>query len=221
MAVRKRPVSNLLGLAVLGLLLEQPMHPYEMAATLRERNKDTSFKVRTGSLYDVVDALVRAGWIAEHSTERAGRRPERTVYAHTDLGRKEFMSWLDELVRTPVKEYPSFLAAVSYLGALGPERAVQALRERIARLDEQIEEARQARTAVLDQHTPRLFVIELEYALTMAEAERDWARRIVAEVDDGTLTWPELTTKEGREVWTDQDETEDKTTHDRTEKQQA
>ncbi|MEU4884287.1 PadR family transcriptional regulator [Streptomyces althioticus] len=220
MAVRKRPVSNLLGLAVLGLLLEQPMHPYEMAATLRERNKDTSFKVRTGSLYDVVEALVRAGWIAEHSTERAGRRPERTVYAHTDLGREEFMSWLDELVRTPVKEYPSFLAAVSYLGALGPERAVQALRERIARLDEQIEEARRARTAVLDQQTPRLFVIELEYALTMAEAERDWARRIVAEIHGGTLAWPELTTKEGREVWTDQDETEDKT-DDRTEKQQV
>ncbi|MFF3411484.1 PadR family transcriptional regulator [Streptomyces sp. NPDC002742] len=208
MTVRKRPVSNLLGLAVLGLLLEQPMHPYEMAATLREREKDASFKVKTGSLYDVVESLVRAGWIAEHSTERAGRRPERTVYAHTELGRKEFMSWLDELVRTPVKEYPSFLAAVSYLGALGPERAVEALGERIARLDEQIDEARQAQADVLGQHTPRLFVIELEYALTMAEAERDWARRIVGEIQNGTLTWPELITREGRQVWTDHDETE-------------
>ncbi|WP_343235467.1 PadR family transcriptional regulator [Streptomyces bauhiniae] len=208
MTVRKRPVSNLLGLAVLGLLLEQPMHPYEMAATLREREKDASFKVKTGSLYDVVESLVRAGWIAEHSTERAGRRPERTVYAHTELGRKEFMSWLDELVRTPVKEYPSFLAAVSYLGALGPERAVQALGERIARLDEQIDEAREAQADVLGQHTPRLFVIELEYALTMAEAERDWARRIVGEIQNGTLTWPELITREGRQVWTDHDETE-------------
>jgi DNA-binding PadR family transcriptional regulator len=206
--VRKRPVSNLLGLAVLGLLLEQPMHPYEMAATLREREKDASFKVKTGSLYDVVESLVRAGWIAEHSTERAGRRPERTVYAHTELGRKEFMSWLDELVRTPVKEYPSFLAAVSYLGALGPERAVEALGERIARLDEQIDEARQAQADVLGQRTPRLFVIELEYALTMAEAERDWARRIVGEIQNGTLTWPELITREGRQVWTDHDETE-------------
>ncbi|NEB93503.1 PadR family transcriptional regulator [Streptomyces bauhiniae] len=206
--MRKRPVSNLLGLAVLGLLLEQPMHPYEMAATLREREKDASFKVKTGSLYDVVESLVRAGWIAEHSTERAGRRPERTVYAHTELGRKEFMSWLDELVRTPVKEYPSFLAAVSYLGALGPERAVQALGERIARLDEQIDEAREAQADVLGQHTPRLFVIELEYALTMAEAERDWARRIVGEIQNGTLTWPELITREGRQVWTDHDETE-------------
>jgi DNA-binding PadR family transcriptional regulator len=184
------------------------MHPYEMAATLREREKDASFKVKTGSLYDVVESLVRAGWIAEHSTERAGRRPERTVYAHTELGRKEFMSWLDELVRTPVKEYPSFLAAVSYLGALGPERAVEALGERIARLDEQIDEARQAQADVLGQRTPRLFVIELEYALTMAEAERDWARRIVGEIQNGTLTWPELITREGRQVWTDHDETE-------------
>jgi DNA-binding PadR family transcriptional regulator len=210
MAARKRPVSNLLGLAVLGLLLEQPMHPYEMATTLRERNKDTSFKIKTGSLYDVVESLVRAGWIAEHSTERAGRRPERTVYAHTELGRKEFMSWLDELVRTPVKEYPSFLAAVSYLGALGPERAVLALRERIARLDEEIDQARQAQAEVLGHQTPRLFVIELEYALTMAEAERNWARRIVGEIQDGTLTWPELTTKDGRQVWTDQEEQEER-----------
>ncbi|GHK04174.1 PadR family transcriptional regulator [Streptomyces sp. NPDC003753] len=208
MTVRRRPVSNLLGLAVLGLLLEQPMHPYEMAATLRERNKDTSFKVKNGSLYDVVESLVRAGWIAEHSVERAGRRPERTVYAHTELGREEFMSWLDELVRTPVKEYPSFLAAVSYLGALGPERAVQALQERIARLDEEIDEARRAQAEALSGQTPRLFVIELEYALTMAEAERDWSRQIVGEIQNGTLTWPELTTKEGRQVWTDQDENE-------------
>ncbi|MEV4331852.1 PadR family transcriptional regulator [Streptomyces sp. NPDC049597] len=210
MAARKRPVSNLLGLAVLGLLLEQPMHPYEMATTLRERDKDSSFKIKTGSLYDVVESLVRAGWIAEHSTERAGRRPERTVYAHTELGRKEFMSWLDELVRTPVKEYPSFLAAVSYLGALGPERAVLALRERIARLDEEIDQARQAQAEVLGQQTPRLFVIELEYALTMAEAERDWARQIVGEIQDGTLTWPELTTRDGRRVWTDQEAQEER-----------
>ncbi|MFI6660221.1 PadR family transcriptional regulator [Streptomyces sp. NPDC050523] len=205
MAARKRPVSNLLGLAVLGLLLEQPMHPYEMATTLRERNKDTSFKVKTGSLYDVVESLDRAGWIEEHSTERSGRRPERKVYAHTELGRTEFMSWLDELVRTPVKEYPSFLAAVSYLGALGPERAVQALAERTARLDEEITEGRRAQAEALGRQTPRLFVIELEYALTIAEAERDWARRIIGDIQDGTLTWPELTTKEGRQVWAERE----------------
>lgn len=208
MPTRKRPVSNLLAIAVLGLLLERPMHPYEMAATLRARNKDTSFKVRTGSLYDVVESLSKAGWIAEHATERAGRRPERKVYAHTELGREEFIGWLDELVRTPAKEYPRFLAAVSYLGALGPERAVRALQERIARLDEEIDRLRSGQEEALSQQTPRLFVIEVEYALTMAESERNWARRIVAEIQDGTLTWPRLTTQNGEQTWTERhDET--------------
>ncbi|WP_328406308.1 PadR family transcriptional regulator (plasmid) [Streptomyces sp. NBC_00390] len=190
MAKRRRPVSNLLGLAVLGLLIEQPMHPYEMAVTLRERNKDASFKIRTGSLYDVVEALHRAGWIAAQTTERAGRRPERTVYTQTELGRQEFVLWLEELVCVPVKEYPSFLAAVSYLGALGPERAAQALEQRIIVLDEQIDQIRQAQAEVLDKQVPRLFVLEADYAAAMAEAERDWCRRIVEEMHDGTLSWP-------------------------------
>ena len=33
----KRKVSNLLALAVLSLLTERPMHPYEMSAVMRQR----------------------------------------------------------------------------------------------------------------------------------------------------------------------------------------
>ena len=36
----KRPFSNPLALAILVLLYERPMHPYEMANTLRERRKE-------------------------------------------------------------------------------------------------------------------------------------------------------------------------------------
>ncbi|GLW74433.1 PadR family transcriptional regulator [Kitasatospora phosalacinea] len=188
---KRRPVSNLLGLAVLGLLTEQPMHPYEMGATLRERKLDGSFKVRTGSLYDVVEALQRVGWIAADTTEREGRRPERTVYSLTELGQLEFAQWLDELVRTPVKEYPSFLAAVSYLGALGQERAVQALQERVSVLDTEIRGIQATLAEAERQHVPRLFIIEADYAAAMATAERDWCLRIVREMGEGTLTWPD------------------------------
>ena len=44
MARRSR---NTLALAVMGLLMEGVKHPYEMAQTLRERNKGTSFKITT------------------------------------------------------------------------------------------------------------------------------------------------------------------------------
>jgi DNA-binding PadR family transcriptional regulator len=206
MPERRRPVANLLGLAVLGLLLERPMHPYEMATTLRDRDKDTSFNVKRASLYDVVEALHRAGWIEAQGTERAGRRPERTVYAQTELGHTEFVAWLDELLRVPVKEFPSFLGAVSYLGALGPERAAAALEDRVTRLDEEIDRLRQTQDKVLGEQVPRLFVIEIDYVITMAEAERDWAERMVRDIRSGALGWPTLETRNGTALWVTPDQ---------------
>src|ERR1700722_19915954 len=140
MHVPRRKITNTLALAVLGLLQERPMHPYEMAATLRARHKDSAFKVTSGALYDTVEALAREGWIEPAETKRDGRRPERTVYAFTALGQDEFLGWIDELIRTPVPEYPKFIAAVSYLGALGPDRAANALTERAGQLKRRIEE---------------------------------------------------------------------------------
>ncbi|GAA3433662.1 PadR family transcriptional regulator [Kutzneria kofuensis] len=184
MARRSR---NTLALAVLGLLMEQPSHPYEMAQTLRRRNKGTSFKVTTGSLYDVVEGLERDGWIRAVETGRDGNRPERTVYEHTELGLAEFQKWIDELIRVPVNEYPKFVAAVSYVGVLGVEGAVDALTERAERLAKSIEETDEYVEAV---HVPRLFMIEVEYAQAIRRAEVEWLRRTAAEMTEGTITWP-------------------------------
>ncbi|MFC6987220.1 PadR family transcriptional regulator [Streptomyces cirratus] len=192
----KRP-ANALALAVLGLLLEQPMHPHAMASTLRGRGMERAFKLTTGSLYDTVRALSRDGWIEADSTEQVGNRPARTVYRHTPAGRDGFTDWLDELIREPSPDYPRFLSAVGYLGALGRVRAAGALRERAAALRERIaQDAESYRAAREDHNAPRLFVIEAEYAAAMAQAELAWVERIADEIERGTLTWPEGTTDE-------------------------
>lgn len=198
----KRKISNTLALAVLGLLQEQPMHPYEMASTLRERHKDSSFKVNSGSLYDTVEALVRHDWIEPVETARDGRRPERTVYATTELGQSEFVRWIDELLRTPVAEYPKFMAAVSYLGALGPDRAAEALAERAGHLAQRIDETNTVLADTVGSGAvPRLFMIEVECALHAWEAELAWTRRTIAEIRDGSLSWPEAERTEQGWTW--------------------
>lgn len=198
----RRKISNTLALAVLGLLQERPMHPYEMAVSLRERHKDSSFKVNSGSLYDTVEALVRHGWIEAVETVRDGRRPERTVYTHTELGHREFLDWLDELVRVPVAEYPRFVAAVSYLGALGPEGAADALTERARHLTRRIEETRALLADTVDSgRAPRLFMIEVEYTLHTWESELAWTRRTIAEIRDGSLFWPQVERTEDGWTW--------------------
>ncbi len=139
---RRRKVANPLALAVLATLRERPMHPYEMATTMRSYGKERSIKLNYGSLYTVVDNLAKHGLIEAIGARREGRRPERTVYQLTDPGRAELEDWMSELVATPVKEYPQFEAALSELAVLPPARVLELLRDRASALEKAIGEER-------------------------------------------------------------------------------
>jgi DNA-binding PadR family transcriptional regulator len=190
----KRKLSNPLALAVLVLLFERPMHPYEMAATLRERRQEESIKLRYGSLYTVIELLQREGFIVPRETLRDGRRPERTVYALTSAGRAEMRDWLRELLSTPVKEYPQFVAGLSLLGALAPEEATALLEERVHRLEQQIRELRATLDVLYrERGLEPLVLVEAEYRVAMLDAERQFVdtlvRRIKAEGWGPVETW--------------------------------
>src|ERR1700716_1801278 len=131
---KKTRLANPLALAVLALLFERPMHPYEMAVTLKDRHKEESIKLRYGSLYTVIDLLLARGFIAAKATSREGKRPERTVYALTAAGLDELRDWLRELLRDPAKEYPPFEAGLCLLPVLPPDEAVSLLRQRALQL---------------------------------------------------------------------------------------
>ncbi len=185
MAARQRAVPNPLALAVLACLRERPMHPYEMAATMRSRGKEHSIKLNYGSLYTVVNNLAARGFIETAGTQREGARPERTVYRLTGAGRAELEDRMSELVATPVKEYPRFEAALSLLPVLGPGEAIARLRDRISALEATLTAERAALQAAAA--LPRLFVIEEEYRLAMLEAELAWVRGLVADLEAGAL----------------------------------
>jgi DNA-binding PadR family transcriptional regulator len=184
----KRKVSNLLGLALLALLVPgRPMHPYEMVRMLRVTGKEQDMKIKWGSLYTVVQNLEKHGFIEATSSNREGRRPERTVYAITDAGRAELRDWMHELVAVPEKEYPRFEAALSVLGVLPPDEVTALLQERLRALRESVAAARAELDRALAGGIPRLFLIEGEYALAMREAEAAWVGSLVQELVDGTL----------------------------------
>jgi DNA-binding PadR family transcriptional regulator len=185
MVGKRRRVSNPLALAVLGTLRQQPMHPYEMAATMRSQGKEKSIKLNYGSLYTVVDNLAKHGLIEALEASREGRRPERTVYRLTEAGQAELEDWLAELLGTPVKEYPQFEAALTLLAIVGPARVLGLLRDRMSALEETLT-AERAELAAFPW-LPRLFVIESEYRLAMGEAELAWVRGIVHELEDGSF----------------------------------
>jgi DNA-binding PadR family transcriptional regulator len=190
---RRRAVSNPLALAVLACLYERPMHPYEIASTLRERGKEHSIKLNYGSLYTVVDNLAKHRLIEAGEAQREGRRPERTVYQITDAGSAELQDWMAELLAEPVKEYPRFEAALSLLPVLSPDEVLTLLRSRIMALEKEIVGARALLSAAGQAGLPRLFLIEGEYHLRMTGAELAWIRDLAAELEAGAF--------EGQDAW--------------------
>src|SRR5688500_6704785 len=102
----QRGLRTPLALSILSLLLDRPMHPYEMRVHLKERGHDQVIKLKGGSLYSTIDRLAAAGLIRAVETSREGRRPERTVYALTETGETEHLRWLRELIAEPVHEFP-------------------------------------------------------------------------------------------------------------------
>jgi len=181
----KRPQrSNPLALAVLALLFERPMHPYEMAATMKERGKHDSIKLRYGSLYTVIAALLRGGAIAVKATERDSGRPERTIYALTPAGETELRQWMRDLLRRPVKEYPQFEAGLSLLPILPPDEAVAMLKQRLVDLDHSIAARKKtARDALLSRQIHPLFMIESDYRLAIDETERRFVAELIARIE--------------------------------------
>jgi len=185
----KRKVGNPLALAVLSYLTMRPMHPYELSRTLRDNGDARSIKFNHGSLYMVVQQLAKAGFIAEQETSREGQRPERTIYAITDAGRREVHDWLSELIGQPDHEYPHFVAALSLVAALPPSEVVPLLRERLDALAVQRAEIQGMIDSSLSQGVPELFLVEEEYRLALLDAEVSFVERFIAQITDPETGW--------------------------------
>jgi DNA-binding PadR family transcriptional regulator len=200
-----RSRANPLALAVLVCLHERPMHPYEVATTLRQRNKIDSVRLNFGSLYGVVESLERRGLIEAEATQRSGRLPVRSVYALTDAGRIEMQDWLTDLISTPVKEYPAFQAALSFLPALEPDDVVALLGERAGKLETELASAAGARELVQKIGLPRLLWIEGQFAVALQQAELDFVRQLIRDIEtgalDGTQWWREIHEGANEPAW--------------------
>jgi len=191
--VSERRIANPLALAVLACLAERPMHPYDVAATLRERHKDEAIKLNYGSLYSIIEALCRHDFIVPKEKIKDGNRPERTVYELTEAGSHELSDWLSELISQPVREYTHFGAGLSLMPVLPPEKVLALLRHRAEMLELEIASARSVQGLIHNRGLARLLWIDREFDAEIRQAELKWLRLLIADIAGGRL--------EGLEEW--------------------
>ena len=182
------PELGMWEIAVLTLLRQGPMHPYQMRRLLKLRYLDEILELRHGSLYHAIGRLERAGRIAVEATEREGKRPERTTYRITEAGEAELLTALRKMIATPRHEASDFMAAMSFLVHLEPDEARQRLQARCGELEQKIGE-REGLLALVWKRVPRIHLVESEYLLAMQRAELEWTRRLAEQIRLGELNW--------------------------------
>ncbi len=179
-----------LAVAVLGLLTEHPMHPYEMFQLLVTRGDIQRVKVRPGTLYHTVDRLQKQGLVRAIGTDRAGNRPERTTYELTDDGSVELQAWVREAIAQPVNEFPAFRVAVAEMHNLPADEVMDLVEVRISRLRAEEQLARDAFTRTAGRDVPERFVLDLDFEVTTHAAERAWLEGLLGRLQRGEIEWP-------------------------------
>jgi len=189
----RRNRANPLALAVLVSLYEKPMHPYEIAQTLRLRAKHESVRLNYGSLYAVVESLERKNLIAARETVREGNRPPRTIYEITEDGSREMVDWLTDMIGVPAKEYPQFEAGLSFMPALTPDDALAAFQLRANTLEIKLAQVRATLVAAREAGLPRLFMVETEFGEQLIATELHFVTGLIKDLRAGDL--------DGLDVW--------------------
>jgi DNA-binding PadR family transcriptional regulator len=175
-------------LAVLALLREKPMHPYEIQRLLKSRHKDDVLVLKRGSLYHAIRRLVDAALIEALATTREGLRPERTTYAITTAGEQALTEWLKRRIAVPVHEQSHFMGSISFLYLIDPEEAAAGLERRLRQLQQEIARF-DVTIATVGPRIGRIHILESEYARAMRAAEAKWTREVLTDLRSGEFTW--------------------------------
>jgi DNA-binding PadR family transcriptional regulator len=177
-----------LGLIILGLLIEEPMHAYRMQKLIRQRGKDKVVNVRQrASVYQTLERLERLGLTEVKETVHTESHPDRTVYAISALGRDTAKMWLREILTTVGADFPQFPAAISVLTMLTPADARKQLVIRADAVRDELRKLEADKREAAD--LPRLFLLEDAYRTALLDAELTWLQGVIADLGSGSLAW--------------------------------
>lgn len=174
---------------VLGLLLERPMHPYEMVQTTVARREDQLAKFRAGTLYHAVDRLATNELIEVHEIRREGNRPERTVYAITEQGRRALTENLERILETRPEEYPELYLALSEAHGLPRNRVAELLERRVATMRADLADVEAAVTEIRSRGKPEMFFLDAGCRIATLNAQIAWLDDLVDRLRTHRIEW--------------------------------
>jgi DNA-binding PadR family transcriptional regulator len=188
--MRKR--SDVLELAILGLLHDSPLHGYE----LRKRLNAVLGVLRPlsyGTLYPALKALLDRGWIRETTplvgAALAGKRA-KIVYELTAEGKEHFQSLVSQ-AGPDAWEDENFDVRFAFFARTDRSTRLRILEGRRMRLQERVEGARQSMVRSRERIDSYTLALQ-QHGLESVEREVRWLSELIDTERVGRMTHPPL-----------------------------
>lgn len=188
-------------LTLLALLAVRPMHGYELRREIELMRMDRWANVKSGSIYQGLQRLSGEGFAEQVGTSREGKRPPRTTYRVTQVGRQELERLLRAAWATPTRTVPLVDVALSFWVLLPVEVIGQLLEQRLAALDDITAELdAEERRHIEWDGGPLEFVLDLfDHSRREVAMERDWSEHVLARLRHGVYDTDTKTMRHTRE----------------------
>lgn len=165
---------------VLGLLLDRPMHGYEINQYVKAEGVTNWFDISTAAIYYSLNKLRRLELISETRLRVEGS--ERSVYHVTDAGREQFFASME---RTLTSEEPirfEYDLGIFLLNKLPQDRARALLEQRLSYLKDWRAELERALQREHAEDGKPLQIAILEHSAACAQMEIEWLTGITSQL---------------------------------------
>lgn len=170
---------TLADLVVISLLIERPMHGYELWAELSRRQVEKWASVSKPQVYYSLRKLEDAGHIEIGKSEDAALGPDRRVYRPTAAGRRALADALAVSRWATTRPPAPFLTWMVLSWQARPLDVQAQIKRRRAFLERQLEEDRAALAAIIEETSPAsdaAMVVTL--GIRQFETELEWLRDV-------------------------------------------
>lgn len=180
-------------LLLLGLLLDRPMHGYELYQQIQAEGIDDWFNVSAAGVYYSLRKLRDQGLVVE-SQQRTGGSTRKSIYRLTENGRRTFFSAMEIELASQDQACLEYDLGIYLLNRLPWQRVLPRLEERRSFLVKQQDQVRSSLAAGHRASASPLKLAILEHKLQFLSMEQTWLDDVIHSVQqesETTYDWEE------------------------------
>jgi len=166
---------------ILGLLMDRPMHGYEINQLLQSEGITTWFNLSMASIYYSLNKLKKKGLVIE-TRHRGERSSEKSVYHLTEQGRRVFFAALEDILGSEERMYFDYDLGIFMLNKLPQQRALPLLEKRLAFLKRWSQSLQESIIQGQQRNQSPLRLAILEHSLACTHMEINWLGNIIQRV---------------------------------------